>query len=96
MGSVNLTNSLATAGQVLNFAPAGTAIKVLSADLGRRRAIFANNTSTAVTVYLGPAGVTTATGFPLFQGQYIPDDGTDAEWYAITTGTAADLRILVF
>jgi len=44
-------------------------------------------------VYLGPVGVTVATGIPILTGGSQTDDASVSAWYAITSGAAGTLVV---
>lgn len=70
-----------------------SAIALPASALSSRRALWIYNNST-VTVYLGAAAVTTASGFPLLPGQSVAlEVGALAIYGRVATGTA-EVRIM--
>lgn len=72
-------------------APTNVASVALASNPARVSALFVNNGS--VTVYLGPVGVTVATGIPILPSGSQVDDASTSAWYAITAGGTGSLVI---
>ena len=74
---------------------ASTATKILSLDRAKAGWIICNMGSS--TVYLGAAGVTTATGVPLDPTEKVASDGNteyEGELYGIVASGTADVRVM--
>ena len=89
------TENLGLTGSKTQTAAAPTdasATEVLAANAGRKSALIVNYSTG--TVFVGPSGITTATGTPLAAGASLADDASTDAWYAICdTGVTGDLRI---
>jgi hypothetical protein len=70
---------------------AGTLV-LAAASTTVRSVLIVNNG--AVTVYMGPATVTTANGIPLAPGQSLSDKDSLDAWYGITASDSAEVRVL--
>jgi len=74
-------------------APTGVATSVVVANANRASLLIYNAGS--VTIYLGQsASVTTGNGIPLLANANLEDTESKDSWYAITSGTTGDLRIV--
>ena len=73
-------------------APGTTATLLLAANADRRSATLFNAGS--ATVFLGPVGVTTATGIPLAAGQPLVDAASTGAWYGVVATGAGDVRVV--
>ena len=72
----------------------GTAIPIPTVPIAQRRAILLYNNSTSI-IYIGGAGVTVASGYPLQQFDSLRIDIDDnVIVYAISNGSSLDLRVL--
>ena len=71
----------------------GTEAKLVGTVALQQRSVLYVFNNSSVTVYLGPTGVTTATGFPLLPNDYMPLD-TNADVYAIAASGSNNVRIL--
>lgn len=70
-----------------------TATLALAANSNRKEAIL-TNPSTSVTVYLGPAGVTTGTyTLALGPGASYIDDASNDAWYAIVAAGTQQMNV---
>ncbi len=72
-------------------APDSSADLVLAANANRKSALIQNVGT--VDVWLGPIGVTTATGILLEVGAAFIDDVSTSAWYGVTEAGTADLRV---
>jgi|SRR5262245_5348743 len=79
--------------KVLHKASVATqAVQVVPAETGRHATTLVNAGSR--TVYLGPSGVTIATGLPLPAGQsYVDRESADA-WFGVTDAQTSEIRAL--
>lgn len=73
-----------------------TATLLPTTALANRRSLSAYNNSAATTIYIGGAGVTSATGTPVPAGTASPafDIGPNVAVYGITASGTADTRVL--
>ena len=75
------------------IAPTGVATSVIGANANRASLLIYN--AGASTIYLGQsASVTTGTGIPLLPNASLEDTESKDSWYAITSGSTGDLRIV--
>lgn len=75
-----------------------TAVELTTGTSGmKRRKLFVRNAlqSSEIVVYIGDSGVTTSTGFPLYQYDEIElDVDADAGVYAIAASTDSEVHVL--
>jgi hypothetical protein len=69
-----------------------SAALVLAVSANRKKATIKNTGS--ATVYIGPAGVTSSTGFPLDGGEGYEVAGTTAAIYAVTATGSGSVRVV--
>jgi hypothetical protein len=69
-----------------------TEIKVSTGRLTYRQNILMYNAS-AVTIWVGPTGVTTTNGFPLFKGEKLLIPIGDEAYYGIVASSTAALNV---
>ena len=85
------------AGQVVDISPANlttTASRVMEKGDGRKVVEFFNDGPGVV--YLGGQGVTTANGRPLYANQgFVETNAPEAEWWAVSNGTALLRRLVM-
>lgn len=72
----------------------GTSATLLDAADSTRQSVTLKNAG-AVTVYVGPSGVTTTNGLPLEPGEALTVDKTTAALYAIVASGSCDVRVFV-
>ena len=85
--------NVATGNKQLYAKTVGTgATQLLAANPSRRSMLIANNSSTII--YVGPAGVTTASGIPIAANSTLSDNQSKDDWYGISTVANLDVRVL--
>lgn len=80
------TNAGANHAAVKSQTSTGTAA-ALAVARPTRRSMLVTNTDAANTVWIGPAGVTSSTGFPIAAGQGVSVTWTGA-WYIVDNGSS--------
>lgn len=100
VASTTVTNTVATKVSKVAAAPLATAVTVTGSATALPASVLTNRVSLCVynngasTMYLGPAGVTTASGLPLPAGGSFCDDVGSQVYYAIVTSGSVEARVL--
>lgn len=70
------------------------AVQLVPSSATRQQALIKNTDSNA-TLFIGPIGVTAATGYPIFPGEEIDVSGTIAAIYGVTAAATIAVAVLV-
>lgn len=98
--STTVTNTVATKVSKVAAAPLATAVTVTGSATALPASVLTNRVSLCVynngasTMYLGPAGVTTANGLPLPAGGSFCDDVGAQVYYAVVAAGSVEARVL--
>lgn len=87
-----VTSAIGTTISAAAVTVATTATLLAAADTARQSVIVTNNG--AADIFIGPAGVTTATGTPLVPGEKCSIDKTTAAIYGIVAAGTVEARVL--